>query len=91
MLLLTPVRLEVFHAKTSLFLSKNERSFVSSLGDRSYEIIIVLSGTLGSRGTLLVSHSGSIAGLSVKLSLFLFALASLVLSDFSSYNQFTFL
>jgi hypothetical protein len=91
MLLLTPVRSEVFHANTSLFLSRNERSFISSLGDKSYEVIIVLWGTLGSSGTLLISHSDSIVGLSVKLSLLLFALVSLVLSDFLYYRQFTFL
>jgi hypothetical protein len=77
MLLLTHVRSEVFHVKTSLFLSRNERSFDSSLGDRSCEIIIVLFGTLGSSETLLVSHSCSIVGLSMKLSLFLFAFVSL--------------
>jgi glucose uptake protein GlcU len=86
MLLLTPVRSEVFHARTSLFLSRNERSFVSSLGDKSCEIITILSGTLWSSGTLLISHSASIAGLSVKFSLLLFVLASLVLSDFSSWK-----
>jgi hypothetical protein len=91
MLLLTSIRSEVFHANTSLFLSRNERSFVSSLGDKSCEIITVLSGTLGSSRTLLISHYGLIAGLSVKLSLLLFALESLVLSDFSSCRQITFL
>jgi hypothetical protein len=41
------MRSEVCHAKTSLFLSKNESSSASSLGDKSYEIITVLSDTLG--------------------------------------------
>jgi hypothetical protein len=63
MLLLTPVRSEVCHAKTSLFLSRNESNLVSSSRDRSWEIITIIYGTLGSKGTLLVSHSGSMAGL----------------------------
>jgi hypothetical protein len=52
MLLLTPVRSKVCHAKTSLFLCWNESSSACSSDDRSWEIIIVLSGTLGSSGTL---------------------------------------
>jgi hypothetical protein len=59
-LLLTPMRSEDFQEKTSLFLSKNESNFVSSSDVRSWTIIIVLSGTLRSKGTLFVSHSGSI-------------------------------
>jgi hypothetical protein len=85
------MRSEVCHAKTSLFLSRNESNLVSSLGDISWEIITILSGTLGSSRTLSVSHYGSIASLSVKISVLLFALASLALSDFSSCMQFTFL
>jgi hypothetical protein len=52
MLLLTPVRSEVFYVKTSLLLSKNDNNLISSSGERSCEIIIALSGSLGSRGTL---------------------------------------
>jgi hypothetical protein len=60
MSLLTPMRLEVCHAKTSLFLSRNESNSVSSFDVKFWEIITILSGTLGSNGPLLVSHSGSI-------------------------------
>jgi hypothetical protein len=65
------VRSEVCHAKTSLFLSKNESSSISSSDDSSWEIINVLLGTLGSSGTLLVSHSSSMAGLVTMLALLL--------------------
>jgi hypothetical protein len=60
MAVLTPIISEVLHANTSLFLSRNYNNSVSSFDVRSSEIITVLSGTLGSSGTLLVSHSGSI-------------------------------
>jgi hypothetical protein len=52
--MLTPIRSEVCQAKTSLFLSRNESSSASSLADKSWEIITSLSGTLRSKGTLLV-------------------------------------
>jgi hypothetical protein len=58
-----PVRSEVFHAKTSPFLFRNESNSISFSGDKSWEIITALYGTLGSSGTLLVSHSGSTVGL----------------------------
>jgi hypothetical protein len=76
-LLLTPMRSEVCLAKISLFLSRNESSLVSSFGDKSWEIIIVLSGTLGPSGTLLVSHFGTIAGLLMKPYVLLVVLVSL--------------
>jgi hypothetical protein len=57
--------------KISLFLSRNESSLVSSSTVRSWEIIIVLFGTLGSEGTLFVSHSGSMTVLVPVLALFL--------------------
>jgi hypothetical protein len=91
MSLLKPIRSEVCHAKTSLLLSSNESSSFSSLDDRSCEIITALSGTLGSNGTLLVSHSGSIVGLLAKLTPLLVAVASLQPYAFSSCKQFTFL
>jgi hypothetical protein len=69
--MLTHVRSKVLHANTSLFLSKNESNYASSLDVKSWDIITVLSGTLGSSGTLLVSHSGSI-GLLAKLPSFSF-------------------
>jgi hypothetical protein len=74
--LLTPVRSEVCHAKTSLFLSRNESSSISSSHERSWEIINALFGTLGSSDTLLISHSGSIADLLMMLALLLTVLAS---------------
>jgi hypothetical protein len=61
------MRSDVHHAKTSLFLSSNGSNLVSSFDVRSWEIMTVLSGTLGSNGTLFVSHS-SLIGLLVKLS-----------------------
>jgi hypothetical protein len=64
-----PCEVEVCHAKISFFSSKNKSNSVSSLSDKPWEIIIVLSGTLGSSRTLFVSHSGSIAGLFMKASL----------------------
>jgi hypothetical protein len=54
-----------------LFLSRNKSKVASSLDVKSWDIIIVLSGTLGSSGTLLVSHSDSI-GLLAKLPSFSF-------------------
>jgi hypothetical protein len=45
---------------TSLFLSRKEINSISSLDVKSWEIITVLSGTLGSNGILLVSHFSSI-------------------------------
>jgi hypothetical protein len=68
--LLTPMRLEVFHVKTSLLLSKNKSNSASLLANKSWEISTTLSDSLGSNGTHLVSHSCSI-GLLVKLSSFL--------------------
>jgi hypothetical protein len=60
MSLLTPIRSEVLHVNTSLFLYKNESNSVSSSAVQSWEIVTTLSGTLGSSGILLVSHSSSI-------------------------------
>jgi hypothetical protein len=84
MSLLTPIRSEVHHAKTSLFLSRNESSYVSSFDVKSWEIIRVLSRTLWSNGTLLVSHSGSI-DLLVRLPS-LSPLAALPFSNSHSYG-----
>jgi hypothetical protein len=70
-------RSDVCHVKTSLFLSRNESISISSLDDKSWEIITALSNTLGSNGTLLVLHYGSMAGLLAKLSLHLVAVVSL--------------
>jgi hypothetical protein len=50
----------IFHANTSLFLSRKESNLVSLLDAKSWEIITALFGTLGSNGTLLVSHSSCI-------------------------------
>jgi hypothetical protein len=52
-------------------LSKNDSNSASSSGERSWEIITALSGTLGSRGTLFVSHFGSMTSLLVLLASFL--------------------
>jgi hypothetical protein len=90
MLLLTPVRSEVFQVKTSLSLSRNESSSTSYSGDRSWVTIIVLFGTLGSSGTLLVSHSGSMAGLVAMPALLLVVSALWCPSVSSSYKQFRF-
>jgi hypothetical protein len=89
MLLLTPVRSEVFHVKTSLFLSRNESKSIS-FGDKSREIITALFGTLGSKGILLVLHSGSIAALFTMVASVLFVLLSCRPSAFYC-KQFTFL
>jgi hypothetical protein len=67
-------------------LFRNESNSISSLGDKSWEIITILSGTLGSSGTLLLSHSSSLAGLLVEPSLLFVALVLLQLSVFSSYK-----
>jgi hypothetical protein len=88
--LLTPVRSEVLHAKTSLFLSKNESSSFSSPSVKSWDIVTVLSGTLGSSGIVLISHYGSI-GLLLKLPLFCLPVMLVLSSVFSSCRQFTFL
>jgi hypothetical protein len=90
MSLLTPIRSEVLHTNTSLFLSKNDNNSVSLFGVRSWEIIAVLSSTLGSNGTLLVSHYGSI-DLLADLSPFSFLVLLPLLSTLSPYKQFTFL
>jgi hypothetical protein len=90
-LLLTPVRSEVFHAKTSLFLSKNESNSVSSSTVRSWEIITILPGTLGSRGTFPVSYSGSMAIFLVMLASILGVLMSCWPPPSSSCKQFTFM
>jgi hypothetical protein len=76
--------------KTSLILSRNESNSVSSSMERSWEIINALSGTLGSRGTLLVSHSGSISCLLTMLASLLVVLV-LCRPSASSSKQFTFL
>jgi hypothetical protein len=78
-------------SKSSLFLSKNGSNSVSSLCDKSWEIITILSSTLGSSGTLLVSHSGLIASLLAKVSPLFVAFVPLWLSLFSSCKQFIFL
>jgi hypothetical protein len=90
MSLLTPVRLEVFHVNTSLFLFRKDINSVSSLDVKSWEIFTVLSGTLGSNGTLLVSYSSSI-GMLAELPSPSFVAMLLLPSTFSSYRQFTFL
>jgi hypothetical protein len=58
--LLTPTRLEVGQAKTSLFLSRNCRSSACSCRFISVPMQIVLSGTLASSGTLLKSPAALI-------------------------------
>jgi hypothetical protein len=58
--LLTPIKLEVDQAKTSLFLSRNYRSFACSSGLISAPMHTILSGTLGSSTTLVTSPSASI-------------------------------
>jgi hypothetical protein len=88
--LLTPIISEVYHVKTSLFLSRNESNSAFLLADKSWEIITALSNTLGSKGTLLVSHSGSI-GLLMRLPSFLLLTSPLLFSVFSSCRQFTFM
>jgi hypothetical protein len=82
--LLTPVCSEVLHANTSLFLPKNESNSSSSLDVKSWDIVTVLSGTLGSSKTILMSHSSSI-GLLPKLSSFLLFVMLLWLSVLLSY------
>jgi hypothetical protein len=59
--LLTPIKLEVDQAKTSLFLSRNYRSTACSSELISTPMHTVLSGTLGSSATLVKSPSASIA------------------------------
>jgi hypothetical protein len=81
--LLTPIRSEVLHVNTSLFLSRNESNSASSIDVKSWDIITVLSGTLGSSGTLLVSHSSSI-GVLAKLHSFSFLVMLLQPCAFSS-------
>jgi hypothetical protein len=71
--------------KTSLFLSRNDNNLVSSFDVKSWDIITPLSGTLGSSGTLLVSHSGSIDPLA-ELSSFSLLRLLLLLSVFSFYK-----
>jgi hypothetical protein len=90
MSLFTPIKSEIHHAKTSLFLSRNESNSISLFDVKSWEIIIVLSSTIGSNGTLLVSHSGSI-GLLAGLPSLSLLVAVLQLSAFLSCKQFTFL
>jgi hypothetical protein len=58
--LLTPIKSEVDEAKTSLFLSRNCRSFTCSSGLISAPMHTVMSGTLGSSATLVKSPSASI-------------------------------
>jgi hypothetical protein len=87
--LLTPVRSEVFHANTSLFLTRNENYSASSLDVKSWDIITILFGTLGSSRTLFVSHFGSI-GLLAKLPSLSFLAMLLQPYAFSSCRQFTF-
>jgi hypothetical protein len=70
---------------TSLFLSKNESNSTSLLDVKSWDIIMVLSGALGSSGTLLVLHSGSI-GLLAKLPSFSFLVMLLQPCALSSYR-----
>jgi hypothetical protein len=88
--LVTPMRSEVLHAKTLMFLSKNESSSFSSPGVKCWDIVTVLSGTLGSSGTILISHSGSI-GLLLKLPLFCLPVMLALSSVFPSCRKFTFL
>jgi hypothetical protein len=57
----TPIKLEVDQAKMSLFLSRNCRSSAYSSGCISAQAHTVLSGTLGSNGTLVNSPSISFA------------------------------
>jgi hypothetical protein len=59
--LLTPTRLEVDEAKTSLFLSRNASSSACSCWLASAPMHMVLSRTLGSNGTFLNSPSASLA------------------------------
>jgi hypothetical protein len=61
MSLLTPMRSEVEHVKTSLFLSRNASSSACSSGGVSVSRQTALSGPLGSRGTILKSPSASMA------------------------------
>jgi hypothetical protein len=75
---------------TSLFLSRNESNSTSSPDVKSWDIITVLSSTLGSSGTLLVSHSASI-GLLAKLPSFSFLVMLLQPYAFSFCRQFTFM
>jgi hypothetical protein len=89
--LLTSMRSKVFHTKTSMFLSKNNSNSVSSSSERSWEIITTLSGTLGYRGTLFVSYSGSMIGLFMVLASFLTVFVSCWPSASSSCSQLTFL
>jgi hypothetical protein len=58
--LLTPIKSEVDQAKTTLFLSRNYRSFACSSGLISAPMHMVMSGTLGSSATLVKSPSHSI-------------------------------
>jgi hypothetical protein len=90
MSLLSLVRLEVFNANTSLFMSRNESRSFSSSSVKSWDIITILLGTLGSSGTVLISHSGSI-GLLMKLPSFCLHVMLVLSSIFSSYRQFIFL
>jgi hypothetical protein len=71
-------------------LSRNESNSASSLANKSWEIITSLSGTLGSKGTILVSHSSSIS-LLTKVPLFFVLTSPLPLYTFLSCIQFTFL
>jgi hypothetical protein len=48
------------------FLSRNKSILASSLGDKSWEIVTALSSVPESSGSLLVSHSSSIADLPMK-------------------------
>jgi hypothetical protein len=59
--LLTPIKSEVDQAKTSLFLSRNCSNFACSCGLISPLMHTVMSGTLGSRASLVKSPSASIA------------------------------
>jgi hypothetical protein len=58
---LTPTKLEVDQAKTSLFLSRNYSSSTCSCGLISARMHTVLTGTLGSSGSLVKSPSALIA------------------------------
>jgi hypothetical protein len=67
--------------KRIVVLSRNNNNSVSSFDVRSWDMITVLSGTLGSSETLLVSHSGSI-DLLAELSWFSFSALLLLFSVF---------
>jgi hypothetical protein len=59
--LLTPIRSDADHAKTSKFLSRKTNSSASSSGAISVPRQTTLSSTMGPRGIFLVSPSASLA------------------------------